>query len=149
MCYVHLQCTCTCAPLATVAGSKQQSPPPTPGSPELELTSLGGEPPVKKPIPSANSSFELFKRQALEKAEKVMKSSVVCVCACVRVCVRACVCACVRACMRFTPAHSCVCMLIHVCVKGCQRGRYNYVFARMYMSMKSLRPSVSVPFQMG
>ena len=50
-------------------GLLRKSPPPTPNSPELELQS-----PVavsKKPIPSANTSFELFKKQAMENAERV------------------------------------------------------------------------------
>ena len=47
----------------------KRSPPPTPTSPELEAPS-----PVvtrKASIPSANTSFEQFKKQALEKSERV------------------------------------------------------------------------------
>ena len=57
------------SPSSLPPGLPRKSPPPTPNSPELELQS-----PVavsKKPIPSANTSFELFKKQAMENAERV------------------------------------------------------------------------------
>lgn len=47
--------------------------PPAPHSPEISVDSPGEEKVVKKPIvlPSTKTSFELFRKQALENAEKV------------------------------------------------------------------------------
>ena len=59
----------------SVAIAKRPTPPPpgTPSSPRLDLGSPkeGEGPPKRVPIPSANKSFQLFKKQALEKSERV------------------------------------------------------------------------------
>ena len=58
----------------TPSVSKKPTPPPaTPTSPKLDLGSpkeSEGQP-KRVPIPSANKSFEMFKKQALEKSERV------------------------------------------------------------------------------
>ena len=63
------------APSHTPSVAKKQTPPPaTPTSPKLDLGSPTKESegqPKRVPIPSANKSFEMFKKQALEKSERV------------------------------------------------------------------------------
>ena len=61
------------APSAAVAKRPTPPPPGTPSSPRLDLGSPkeGEGPPKRVPIPSANKSFQLFKKQALEKSERV------------------------------------------------------------------------------
>ena len=58
----------------TPAALKKPTPPPaTPTSPKLDLGSPkeSDGPPKRVPIPSANKSFQLFKKPALEKSERV------------------------------------------------------------------------------
>lgn len=63
---------------ASASITKRSSSPPlpldTPSSPRMDLGSPkeeGDGPPKRVPIPSANKSFQLFKKQALEKSERV------------------------------------------------------------------------------
>ena len=63
-------------PSTSAAATKKPTPPPpvaTPSSPKLDLGSPkeAEGPPKRVPIPSANKSFQLFKKQALEKSERV------------------------------------------------------------------------------